>query len=456
MKKYFSAFLLFTFFLSACGAFTPVASAPVSSATAAAESESTLTVEETPHAGSRLPVGADALRGTRILIWHPWYGVEANLFDSLVQEFNKKNEWGIAVTAEGQTTFSNLYENVNAALPTENKPNAAIALTEQALAWRDQRAIIDLTPYAEDPLYGIDAGDIPAVFLNQDEIGGARFALPAQRDARLLLWNETWAGELGFDSPPAAPEDFSQQACRAHGAMTKDDSPQNDFAGGWLTDLDPMTAYAWLLAFEGGVLEGNDYRFLTPNNIEAFTFVRQLSEQGCAWQADENPAEALANRQALIVTASLSSLPETARAFAAAGNADTWRAAPFPGGALALYGSSYVLFDSSAEKELAAWLFVRWLLEAKQDARFVEATHLFPMRAATLDLLGDYQKTHPQWSQALNLIPQGEMQPQLASWRNVKVVLGDGFTHMYRVNLPSGQVPAILAQMETLARELGR
>ena len=73
----------------------------------------------------------------------------------------------------------------------------------------------------------------------------------------ILLWNETWAGELGFDSAPDAPEDFKQQACRAQQAMLKDDSAQNDFMGGWLVDTEPMTAYAWLLAFEGGVLDGD-------------------------------------------------------------------------------------------------------------------------------------------------------------------------------------------------------
>jgi hypothetical protein len=35
-------------------------------------------------------------------------------------------------------------------------------------------------------------------------------------------------------------------------------------------------------------------------------------------------------------------------------------------------------------------------------------------------------------------------------------MLGDGFAEMYRVNVPSGQVAAILAQMESLARDLNK
>jgi hypothetical protein len=33
-------------------------------------------------------------------------------------------------------------------------------------------------------------------------------------------------------------------------------------------------------------------------------------------------------------------------------------------------------------------------------------------------------------------------------------MLGDGFRHMYRVNVSSGQVPAILAQMDLLAKDM--
>ena len=152
-------------------------------------------------------------------------------------------------------------------------------------------------------------------------------------------------------------------------------------------------------------------------------------------------------------------LPSVARAFAAANNRDKWKVIAFPGAnddTLVVYGSSYVVFNSTAEEQLASWLFIRWLLDNEQDARWVETTHLFPLRTSTLDLLGDYEKTHPQWAEAMALLPHGEIQPQLASWRKVKVMLGDGFSHMYRVNVSSGQVAAILAQMEATSRELSK
>jgi ABC-type glycerol-3-phosphate transport system substrate-binding protein len=455
MKKILSVLFLTSFMLTACnGISTPA----LEESTASAESTRTPRPESTPGAQSRLQVREQALDGLEITVWYPWYEIEADLFENLVKDFNAENEWGIKVSAQGQVNFNNLYETVSAALPTTEKPDMVIALSEHALEWNAQRVVTDLTPYATDPLYGIDSNDIPFVFWNQDTSGEVRVATPAQRTARFLLWNETWAGSLGFDALPGSPEDFKQQSCRAQQSMLKDDSQANDFMGGWFVDTQPMTAYAWLLAFEGGVLEGNDYRFLTPNNIEAFKFLRELSEATCAWQAAAaDPIDAFAARQALFITASLEDLPAVARAFAAANNTDKWQVIAFPGSnedALVVYGSSYVILNSTDEEQLAAWLFTRWLLDPVQDARWVETTHLFPLRESTLDLLADYSKSHPQWAQAVELLSQGEIQPQLASWRTVKVMLGDGFTHMYRVNVSSGQVAAILAQMESTSRDL--
>jgi ABC-type glycerol-3-phosphate transport system substrate-binding protein len=408
---------------------------------------------------SKIKVNVDALRGLEINVWTPWYGVEQSLFETFVNEFNSTNPYGIKVTAQSQSNFTNLYEVTTASLPTETKPDLVIALPEHAQGWYAEGVTIDLTDYVEDPVYGIDSSDIPYAIWNQDLSGKARVAVPAERTAQVMLWNQTWAEELSIKSAPASTDDFRKQACRAHDSMKKDEFAENDAMGGWIVDTQPMTAYSWMLAFGGGVLEEGNYRFLTPNNIDAFKFLRELSETNCAWQGATDPITSFAKREALFITVSLSDLPTVARAFVAADNRDTWSVLPFPNsdsGTIAVYGSSYVILNSTDEEQLASWLFVRWLLENGQDARWVEATHNFPLRDSTLSLLGDYEKTHPQWKQAVDLLPQGELQPPLGSWRTIKVMLGDGFDHMYRVNVASGQVAAILAQMESLAKDLNK
>ena len=195
--------------------------------------------------------------------------------------------------------------------------------------------------------------------------------------------------------------------------------------------------------------------------------MKQLYDDQCAWTISDPSGvyEAFATRKALFSTASLEELSTQSRAFGAANNIDDWTVLSFPGSiqsGLTIYGSSYIMLKSSPEKQLAAWLFMRWMLSPEHQAKWVEALGLFPLRASSMDLLKDYSFTHPQWKAALGLLPNAQTQPQAASWHKVQIMLGDGFAYMFRTgldNLPafaSNQPAAVLSQMDTLVRELAK
>jgi ABC-type glycerol-3-phosphate transport system substrate-binding protein len=449
--------LLLLFFLAACQPASPNVTATPSS-TRTHRPESTFA----PGAGVGIP--DEALQGVTLQVWMPWFGIDSGLFLSQVNEFNGSNKWGITVQAVSQSNYTELYNNVTAALLTPDRPQIAIAFPEHALDWDSSGQVVDLTRYVDDPKYGLsddEVHDFPSVFWSQDTIGTKRLGVPAQRTAQFLLYNSSWARELGFEAAPQDSVDFRQQACRAHQAMLTDRDKRNDGQGGWLVDTNATTFLSWMSAFGGGVLEGNSYRFLTPKNLAAITYVKQLYDAGCAWTAQPGadlPA-VFAARKALFATASLEELPDFSRALAAAGNADEWSVLPFPGQThqgLIVYGSSYVIFKSSPEQQLASWLFVRWLLSPENQKKWVEVNGMFPLRASALELLGDYQKSHPQWAQAVDLLPQAQMEPQLASWRKIRVMIGDGFRAMFQSNTPAGRVAEILAIMETTSRDLAK
>ena len=62
----------------------------------------------TPGNGSQLGVWEESLKGLTVNVWHPWFGVESSLFESLVQDFNKENKWGITVLPVSQNNYSYL------------------------------------------------------------------------------------------------------------------------------------------------------------------------------------------------------------------------------------------------------------------------------------------------------------------------------------------------------------
>lgn len=422
-------------------------------------------VENTPvPAVSSLDVEKEALRGKQVTVWHPWFGAEASLFESQVTRFNKENEWGITVNAQSKTNYAELFAQTNAALDQNTNPAVAVALPEHAFGWDEQ--VVDLNVYVNDPVYGLGADDIldfPPVIWDQDNVNGKRFGVPAQRTARFLLYNQTWARELGFDTPPTNSSEFEKQACAANKALAADDDSTNNALGGWLIDANPITPLSWMFAFGGGVQEEESYRFLTPSNIDAFRFVKVLQQKGCAWvpAPDLSVYDRFAMRQALFATASLEELGDQSRAFIQSGNRDEWTILPFPGDereAFVVYGSSYVMFESDDVTQLASWLFMRWMLSAENQAQWVKSTELFPIRTSTVNLLADYQMDHPQWAAAVNMLPNGEVPPQLGSWRVVRIMLGDGFRDMFDTirhpDLTDGQIPVILKQMDDTVTDL--
>ncbi|HXF83829.1 MAG TPA: extracellular solute-binding protein [Anaerolineales bacterium] len=462
LRKFCLAIFGFIFILSSC-AQSPSSDASTSTPRPTATKEAS--AEETPTpAASRLQVEKEALRGLRVRVWHPWFGAEASLFESQVAQFNTENEWGIIVEAQSMNNFSELFLQTEAALENATQPDLVIALPEHALGWMEN--VLDLNAYIQDPLYGISAlerSEFPSVIWRQDEVEGKRLGMPAQRTGRFILYNRTWARELGFDSPPTTPSDFEQQACAANRALREDADPNNDLLGGWLIDTHAATSLSWMIAFGGGVQEENGYRFLTSENIEAFKYLKKLQLNGCAWVASpEIPtSERFAARQALFATAALEDLPEQTRAFTALGSRDDWTVLAFPGeerDAVVIYGSSFVIFESDEPTQLASWLFVRWMLSAENQARWVQSTGLFPLRDSTMSLLTDYSATHPQWADAVKLLPQGVGTPQLSSWRLVRVMMEDAFRDMFDTirhpDLTEGQVPLILRQMEETAEEI--
>jgi ABC-type glycerol-3-phosphate transport system substrate-binding protein len=347
---------------------------------------------------------------------------------------------------------------VSGALASPDRPDVVIGLPEHALAWDAQNGVVDLSPYLADPKWGLSAeeiADFPPVFWKQDEVGGRRLGMPAQRTTRLLFYNKTWARELGFTAPPASPEEFEKQACAANAAMRANGDTSDDGFGGWYLDADPLTVLSWMLAFGGGAQEGEGYRFLTPENIEAFRFVKTLFERGCAFgPVDASAAESFAARRALFVSGGLENMSALTRALHTRASTDEWAILPFPGGSrntVIVHGSSFIMLPSTEKEQLAAWLFIRWMVSPERQAEWVQATGLFPLRNSTLTRVADYASTHPQWVDAVKLLPRGRGTPQLASWRQVRAALGDGFAFMFRVD---EQAPAILADLDRVVQDL--
>jgi multiple sugar transport system substrate-binding protein len=463
--------------LSACGQLVPSASPTVikeqpgtsiPSPATTAPTQSKIP-SQTPTPFSRLELTAEDLRGTIIHFWHIWSGPEGETMQELVDEFNLNNQWRIVVVPVFQDGLEGMSANMEIALQSRETPDLAVGYLHQALDWDENQAVVDQWIYINDPIWGFSPGeqsDFYAAFWDQDVSDDKRLGVPAQRSGQLLYYNVTWAKELGFNVPPVLPTQFREQACKAGRANRQDADPTNDGTGGWIVSTNYTTMLGWIYAFGGEVLKTPEpaldqsvYKFNTPQNEEVFTFLRDLYDDGCAWVAEsEFPNFDFARRQGLFASDSVLGIPYQVDAFGSAGSQDEWTVIPFPSpnleSAFDVYGPSYVMLASSPERQLAAWLLIKWLLLPENQARMVESNGAFPLRASTLDYLEGYKNTHPQWAAALQALPFARFEPSFRSWGTVRWALSDAGTQLFRSYFDVGQVPTLLDFLDQTAAEL--
>lgn len=418
----------------------------------------------TPQPTSSLGVKESDLNGITLRLWHPWSdGTGQALHDSL-SEFNSSNKYGITVEAISQGSFNSLYEMVDAEGGT-GLPNIVLGTNYQIQSWVSAgKPVAEVNKYLNDPEWGFtqdELADFHEIFLQQDIKGGKRFGLPAVRTAQVIYYNTSWAEELGFTKPPETPQEFKEQVCTAAQSVPTDGDVPDAGSGGWLIDTTPSAILSWLYAFNSQVLlpDGAGYRFNTPQTEAAILFLKELLDEGCAYEVLESPAEVeFANRRALSIISSLSDLSYLQKEFTLAGNPDRWTVLGFPsaGGdaVISVYGSSYAIFAGTPNENLAAWLVLKWLLSPAQGARLIEAHGTFPVRASMMDYLGDYTRDNPQWAAAQELLPQAQAEPGLASWESVRWILGDVGIQIFRYYFTPDRIPATLELMDETAEEL--
>lgn len=431
------------------------------------------TPQPTPLPTSTIDIKDADLHGTRIVLWHALNGSAGYELQLLAGEFNAGNEWGVQLDVEGFQTYPDLVKQVNADLGSEGLPDLVLAAPEQLAAWYEEDAgIIGLDSFIHDPEWGIQPdllNDIYPAFWNQDVFIGERLGFPAVRTSEILVYNRTWAHALNFQDPPLTPDAFYEQACVA----AKANAAAGYYGkGGWFMNTEPAVTLAWMAAFgTTNPITEKGYTFNTPENLEAFTYLRKLAEGNCAWnnevptpEESTEPFSYFANRQALLASLSVDELPVLSAVMAHAKNSDDWVVLPYPtedaSGKVVSFGFSYGILALEQREQLASWLAIRWLAEPNQSARIALAAGSLPVSASA----GQFMEMTPQLEQAIALIGLSVTPPMDPSWVKVQPILRDAmwentvdYQRIYAIeNSPVRTVEEILKDMDMLAQEFTR
>jgi ABC-type glycerol-3-phosphate transport system substrate-binding protein len=436
------------------------------------EPTQTSTTTETPQAIEtestpvHLDVNGEDLAGVVVRFAHPWAGALVDTIEDLAARFSMTNEWDVWVEVESFGGKSGMMSALSQDAAEGDLPGLIVAYPYELAMLEEDVFTVNLNPYFENPDWGLNLEameDIPAVFLDQFRSENALVALPVAPQATVNFYNQTWAEELGFGSLPETIEDFRYLSCEAVFANNEDRIEDNDGTGGWLVNFEPAVLASWYAVF-GGELPVNGFpNFDTEAGGEAFGTLKEAYDQGCFWIGRQpEPYFYFANRYALAYAGTLDQIPVQMGWMVEAENEDVWRVMGFPGPegeAILVDGPGLMITADSPENQMAAWLFVRYLLEPEVQAELVRSGFTLPVRGSAMELLSDFSVAYPQWAQAAAMIDMAQPLPISQGWAVARYLLQDAMVQFIRMEIEppssiSSELSSILQQLDAEIIEL--
>jgi ABC-type glycerol-3-phosphate transport system substrate-binding protein len=381
---------------------------------------------------------------TEITFAQRYAGVQLAGLQAFVEDFNASNPYGILVKLEGVNgSYEDLYNHINQRIQEGNPPNIAQAYQNQASFYRNNGSLLDLTPYVQSPTYGLaleEAADFYPLFLESDknpQYPGETLGWPTSRSLAVLYSNLDWLTKLGASGPPKTLEEFKRLACKAsdasagvYGYIWRDDA--SDFAG-------------FVFANGGSIMtpDARQYAFNSEAGVKALSLLRDLFKEGCAVAQPRNQRNTQQARFAawkvLFVTDSSAGLPFYADAILQAGPPFRYTISMFPQADPAkpkvdLYGASWSVFESTPEKQLASWLFLKHFTHQDNLAKWVQATNYIATRKSAsliaidrvkLNMSRDFPEAAIGYDNLYDMLQYGAIESPVAGYDPVRRMIVD-------------------------------
>ncbi len=366
-----------------------------------------------------------------IVFWHQHTGEDREAaMAKIVSDFNATNEYGITLTAEYAGGYGDIYTKMLALLNTPDVPDIVVGYQNQIATYQLANSIFDMNTVINDPVYGMaqaDQDDFIDSFFQQDVYplyDNQRLGLAPNRSMEVMYYNMSWLKELGYDAPPTTPEEFREMTCKA--STTPFSGAKAEGSMGYQLSIDTSRFASWTYAFGGDIYDGttNQYTLNSPAAVEAFKFLQGLFADGCARLVSENYGDQtdFGNGTLLFTIGSSSGLPYYTSAVEE-GAGFEWSVAALPNTGTPkqnVYGASVSIPKSTPERELAAWIFIKYYTSPEVQKLWAEASGYFPVRESVAEMMTDYMAANPTYKASWDLLEYGWFEPAVPGYDFVR------------------------------------
>ncbi len=348
-----------------------------------------------------------------------WYGLGGQLGEVITGQIAKFNAAQQAVEVEGvfQQSYDTVQQKFQAALVGGDVPEIIQLEIHATPQFAAAGALAPMEPFfANDASFNFN-DLLPATLLNQ-RWENKLYAMPINRSTPILYYNKKLFREVGLDpeQPPRTWTEFREMARK----LTKGEGDNRTF--GFI----PEASWWYFESFvwgNGGQLLSDDLKTVTfaKPGAEVLQVLADMvyKDKTARVVAGENAGEQRSQEfiqgGAAMIMGSTAGLGrfirdvkdfELGTAFMPHGEGHTF-AVPTGGAAAAIPAKV------PAEKQRAAWEFIKWWINTEQGAFWSKNTGYFPVRQSSVELLTQqgYYKEHPQFKTTIEQLQYAREAP---------------------------------------------
>ncbi|HLF25490.1 MAG TPA: extracellular solute-binding protein [Anaerolineae bacterium] len=362
-----------------------------------------------------------------IILWHSAEGDVRRALLAQIDEFNATNAWNIVVVPEYHGRATDVSAALQKAIAAGRTPDMVLGRPLDALRLGD--AVAPVQAYAIDKRYGLSQADLADLYpaaldANRDpRLDANLISFPVAGEGSVLVYNIDRLAAAGYLTPPNSWPLF-KEICLVT-TLDRDGDRQPDVFGFGFAPR-PDLVSAWFRS-RGAPLLGSDglpAEFSGEPGIKLLTLFSESAQAGCFYRTPgaNDDVEAFSAGRVAMIFASTSALRDIQTAVENRGGF-RWGAAPLPYGnlprTLDLRGPAWIMLHSTSEKQLAAWLFMRWFATTDQTLVWAMKTGQLPLRASAAQRLRQQSGENPNYLVALDLLRFGQADPLVPYWPGV-------------------------------------
>jgi ABC-type glycerol-3-phosphate transport system substrate-binding protein len=339
-------------------------------------------------AGSGSPVDSVTIsKPVSIDFWHTQTGPNGDKINALIKDFQSKNP-NITVNAQYVGNYDQLYQKIQTGITGGQTPDVAVAYENQVADYQTADKIVPLEDYVKSQKYGLPKDDYADILQGYRydnfyaQYANKMLSFPFTKSIEMMYYNADKLKDAGVGVPQTW-DDF-QKALKA---VTKGDTK----AWAMGTDVDLF----WQQIFsKGGKLITDDYKkwlFNSQQGQDSLKIWAQALQDGTAYQIAKQFADQtdFGAGKAVFTFSSSSGLSFYQQEVNNNGKFN-WSVALPPHDAgqnpvTIMYGANVTVFKSTPEKQLAAWLFIKYFTSKDVNPDWSTSTGYLPIRTSGLN-----------------------------------------------------------------------